>query len=168
MLSVSGCANSAGRQSMLCSLVLRNEAHRGSPSIKAGYVITNELDLKTRRDRSFKRVLFDLVPEAKACRERFLGVITWEFEAAAYDNMRTSHVMLPCRQLTQCCTSSNWLPRVEPRAPDLATEFLPARCRNGGQRILCSRRIVRRRQKSRGGVPRAPQSTDVGEARRML
>ena len=68
---------------MLCHLDLRSEVHRAFPSVKTGYVITNELDLKTRRDRSFKRVLFDLVPEAKACRERFLGMITWEFEAAA-------------------------------------------------------------------------------------
>ena len=152
---------------MLCHLDLRSEVHRAFPSVKTGYVITNELDLKTRRDRSFKRVLFDLVPEAKACRERFLGMITWEFEAAAYNNMRTSDVMLPRRQLTRCCTGSNWPPRLEPRAPDIATEFLPARCRNGGQRILCARRIVWRRQQSRGRVPRAPQKTDVGEVRRM-
>ncbi|KAM5542624.1 hypothetical protein V8D89_003585 [Ganoderma adspersum] len=56
-------------------------------NVKSGYIITNELDLKTRKDRAFKRVLFDLVPEAKACRERVLGAITLEFEAAAYDDM---------------------------------------------------------------------------------
>ena len=155
---------------MLCPLILISEVHWAYPSIKTGYMITNELDLKTRRDRSFKRVLFDLVPEAKACRERVLGMITWEFEAAAYDNMRTSpaHVMLLCPQLRLCYTGSNWPPRLEPCAPNIAAEFLQAGRRNSGQRILRARRIVRRRQKSRGGVPRAPQSTDVGEARRML
>ncbi|PIL30563.1 hypothetical protein GSI_07263 [Ganoderma sinense ZZ0214-1] len=62
-------------------------------NIKAGYTITNELDLKIRRDRSLKRVLFDLVPEAKVCRERVLGVmvINLEFDAAAYGNMPIPH-----------------------------------------------------------------------------
>ncbi|KAI1781800.1 hypothetical protein LXA43DRAFT_607143 [Ganoderma leucocontextum] len=64
----SGCANSAR-------------------SVKAGYTITNEFDLKGRRDRSLKHVLFDLVPEAKVYMERLLTRLAYNFALVVYHDM---------------------------------------------------------------------------------
>ena len=86
----------------LCEMMLTRPL-----SVKQGCTITNELDLKTCRDRSFKRVLFDLVPEARGAGERSLARVTLSFRPEINDIMRTlptspylCHVVVPATDAT--------------------------------------------------------------------